>query len=191
MAQSGHAQLRCTCPLSGVKRTCRVALHMSAYDPKRTSSDKCAFSQRLLAHLFAYQRAMAMHADTVAVTNGSAHWGGKCDGCAKISPAKVAIELIVTCRASELVVRSICASRATATAAPTVPQTEARSACSKLNARKTSKRVSEKAGKPKPGKFFGSRADKPARTQIGERKGTDLALGMYYPFFLCGDTSTK
>jgi hypothetical protein len=25
------------CPLSGAKRTCRFALHMSAYDPKRTS----------------------------------------------------------------------------------------------------------------------------------------------------------
>ena len=25
------------CPLSGVKRTCRFALHMSAFDPKRTS----------------------------------------------------------------------------------------------------------------------------------------------------------
>ena len=26
------------CPLSGLKRTCRFALHMSAFDPKRTSS---------------------------------------------------------------------------------------------------------------------------------------------------------
>ena len=26
-----------TCPLVGVKRTCRIALQMSAYDPKRTS----------------------------------------------------------------------------------------------------------------------------------------------------------
>jgi hypothetical protein len=26
------------CPLSGVKRTCAFALHMSAYDPKRTFS---------------------------------------------------------------------------------------------------------------------------------------------------------
>ena len=31
------------------------------------------FAQRLLAHRFAYQRAMAMHADTAAVTAGSAH----------------------------------------------------------------------------------------------------------------------
>ena len=28
--------VRCTCPLLGVKRTCHFALHMSAYDPKRT-----------------------------------------------------------------------------------------------------------------------------------------------------------
>ena len=36
LAQSGHRLVHCTCPLSGVKRTCRVALHMSAFDPKRT-----------------------------------------------------------------------------------------------------------------------------------------------------------
>ena len=29
---------RVKCPLLGVKRTCRFALHMSAYDPKRTST---------------------------------------------------------------------------------------------------------------------------------------------------------
>ena len=36
LALSGHAELHCTCPLLGVKRTCRFALQMSAYDPKRT-----------------------------------------------------------------------------------------------------------------------------------------------------------
>jgi hypothetical protein len=36
LALSGHAELHCTCPLSGAKRTCRFALQMSAYDPKRT-----------------------------------------------------------------------------------------------------------------------------------------------------------
>jgi len=54
LAQSGHPSLHRTCPLSGVKqtwffcgislsrllweakRTCPFALHMSAYDPKRT-----------------------------------------------------------------------------------------------------------------------------------------------------------
>ena len=32
LAQSGHTELHCTCPLSGVKRTCRFALQMSAFD---------------------------------------------------------------------------------------------------------------------------------------------------------------
>jgi hypothetical protein len=36
LAQSGHPQLHRTCPLLGVKRTCLFALHMSAFDPKRT-----------------------------------------------------------------------------------------------------------------------------------------------------------
>ena len=36
LAQSGHAELHRTCPLLGAKRTSLVALHMSAYDPKRT-----------------------------------------------------------------------------------------------------------------------------------------------------------
>ena len=37
LALSGHTELHRTCPLLGVKRTCRFALQMSAYDPKRTS----------------------------------------------------------------------------------------------------------------------------------------------------------
>ena len=36
LAQSRHGRVHCTCPLSGVKRTCLFALQMSAYDPKRT-----------------------------------------------------------------------------------------------------------------------------------------------------------
>ena len=36
LALSGHRFLHRTCPLLGVKRTCLVALHMSAFDPKRT-----------------------------------------------------------------------------------------------------------------------------------------------------------
>ena len=36
LALSGHLCLQRTCPLSGVKRTCRFAPQMSAYDPKRT-----------------------------------------------------------------------------------------------------------------------------------------------------------
>ena len=34
--QSRHRLVHCTCPLLGVKRTCRFALQMSANDPKRT-----------------------------------------------------------------------------------------------------------------------------------------------------------
>jgi len=36
LALSGHSCLHRTCPLSGVKRTCRFAMQMSAFDPKRT-----------------------------------------------------------------------------------------------------------------------------------------------------------
>ena len=39
LAQSGHCELHCKCLLSGVKRTCRFALQMSASDPKRTSAE--------------------------------------------------------------------------------------------------------------------------------------------------------
>ena len=38
LAQSGHTELHCTCPLSGVKRTWLFAAQMSAFDPNRTSS---------------------------------------------------------------------------------------------------------------------------------------------------------
>jgi hypothetical protein len=41
LALSGHALVHCTCPLSGVKRTFRFALHMSAFDPKRTLAVHC------------------------------------------------------------------------------------------------------------------------------------------------------
>ena len=36
MALSGHELVHRTCPLSSVKRTLLIALHMSACDPKRT-----------------------------------------------------------------------------------------------------------------------------------------------------------
>jgi hypothetical protein len=79
----------------------------------------------------------------------------------------VAIALIVACRATLSIVRSICARRATATAALTIPQTEARNACSKLNAAKTFPRAHyEKAGEPRPCKLFSSGASKPTGPQI-------------------------
>jgi hypothetical protein len=73
-----------------------------------------------------------MLADTAAVIVGSAHCGGKCDGCAKISPTNVATALMVACRLTLSVVRSICTSRPTVTAALTMPQIEARLACGAL-----------------------------------------------------------
>src|SRR5262245_23750934 len=47
--QNGHAEKTQSMSLFGVKRTCRIAPHMSAFDPKRTSSNQltCAgFSGR-------------------------------------------------------------------------------------------------------------------------------------------------
>jgi hypothetical protein len=55
LALSGHWLVHCTCPLSGVKRTCLFALQMSANDPKRTSA---VFSQ-----LAALARAMGRPPD--------------------------------------------------------------------------------------------------------------------------------
>ena len=53
LALSGHRLVRCTCPLLGVKRTWRFALHMSAYDPKRTCVSKfCCDAQ----NGFSYER---------------------------------------------------------------------------------------------------------------------------------------
>ena len=49
MAQSGHAELHCTCPLSGVKRTWRFALQMSAFDPKRTFSVTPSYPQSAIS----------------------------------------------------------------------------------------------------------------------------------------------
>jgi len=133
-----------------------------------------------------------MDADTAAVTTGSAHCGGKCDGCAKMSPANVAIELIVTCRTTELVVRSICASRATATNAPIVPQTEARSTWSKLNARRTSERViTRKQASQAPANFSAAGRNSPPARRSSNARVLNLGLGMDCPFFLCGATFKK
>ena len=95
---------------------------------------ECIHHKRLFANRFACQTAKAMPPDTAAVIIGSTHWGEKCDRRAKISPMKVTIALIVTCRVTLSVVRSICIIRATATTEPTTPQTAAMRTCSKLNA---------------------------------------------------------
>ena len=51
LAQSGHAELQCTCPLLGAKQTSRLHRKMSANDPKRTFGSKghvTRFSKRSL-----------------------------------------------------------------------------------------------------------------------------------------------
>ena len=46
LALSGHRLVQRTCLLSGVKRTCPIAVQMSAFDPKPTFS--VALAERLL-----------------------------------------------------------------------------------------------------------------------------------------------
>ena len=47
LALSGHRLVHCTCPLLGVKQTWAGAVHMSAYDPKRTFGGHLITSGRL------------------------------------------------------------------------------------------------------------------------------------------------
>ena len=49
LAHSGHGFVRCQCPLLGVKRTSPNALHMSAFDPKRTSTARDLFRSASLS----------------------------------------------------------------------------------------------------------------------------------------------
>src|SRR5262249_16638231 len=51
LAQSRHPQLRRTRLLSGVKRTCLVALQISASDPMRTLRQSSPFQNGSLCHL--------------------------------------------------------------------------------------------------------------------------------------------
>ena len=55
-------------------------------------------AQTVRAHRLACQTATAMLAETAPVTSGSAHCGGKCEPCAKVSPMNVATAAIVACR---------------------------------------------------------------------------------------------
>jgi hypothetical protein len=54
LAFSGHSRATDQCPLLGVKLTCRFALQMSAFDPKRTSAVQDPASQRTSDHLACY-----------------------------------------------------------------------------------------------------------------------------------------
>src|SRR5262245_23840915 len=48
-AQSGHARVHCKSPLSGVKRTCLFALHMSAFDAVDGASSAASKWYRMIA----------------------------------------------------------------------------------------------------------------------------------------------
>jgi len=125
-----------------------------------------------------------MPPDTTAVTVGSAHCGGKWEGCANMSPINVAIALIVACRAALSIVRSICARRATATVALTMPQTEARNACSKLNAARTFPRaITRKQASQAPPNFSAAgRTNQPARKSSNASRTLNLRLRIDRPF---------
>src|SRR5215467_8594668 len=186
----------------GTKRTSREVCSMSAFGGK-ADINRAALSrlyppllarekfspsrlpsQRLFAHRLACQRAMAMPPDTTAVTVGSAHCGGKWEGCANMSPINVAIALIVACRAALSIVRSICARRATATTALTMPQTEARNACSKLNAARTFPRaITRKQASQAPPNFSAAgRANQPVRKSSNASRTLNLRLRIDRPF---------
>ena len=69
LALSGHSFLHRACPLLGVKRTCLFALHMSAFDPKRTWN----FTNLRLAHLGRQGHpinAMGVHIRRICATAG-------------------------------------------------------------------------------------------------------------------------
>ena len=152
--------------------------------PREQSSWSPSPFHGLFAHRLACQRAMAMPPDTTAVTVGSAHCGGKWEGCANMSPINVAIALIVACRAALSIVRSICARRATATAALTMPQTEARNACSKLNAARTFPRaITRKQASQAPPNFSAAgRTNQPARKSSNASRTLNLRLRIDRPF---------
>jgi hypothetical protein len=104
-----------------------------------------------------------MLADIAAVTSGSAHCGGKCEGWAKISPMKVAIALIVACRATLSMVRSLqeekngnhCAYAPANRGETHMLQAEC--------AENVAARHHKKAGEPRACELFQRRARKPTR----------------------------
>ena len=118
----------------------------------------------------------------MAVTSGSAHCGGKCDGCAKISPMKVANALIVACRIAEFNFRSICASNATLTAAPTMPHIDASRACSKLRAfAKSPRAITRKQASQAPENFSIAGRASPQAGSRSCKTLRKLRLGIAHP----------
>jgi hypothetical protein len=92
---------------------------------------------------------MARLADTEAVTVGSAHCGGKWDGCANMSPMNVAMALIVACRPALSIANR---------GEEGMLETE--------RSENVSARHYEKTGKPCSSEFFSRWASKPISAQM-------------------------
>jgi hypothetical protein len=104
----------------------------------------------------------------------------------------VAKALIVTCRASELVLRSICTRRATLTAAPMVPQIEARRACSKLKAAAKSPRaITKKHASHDPANFSAATRTSPLARGSSNRVAPSFRPGMSRLLRFCGVSMYK
>jgi hypothetical protein len=104
----------------------------------------------------------------------------------------VAKALIVTCRASELVLRSICTRRTTLTAAPMAPQIEARRACSKLNAAAKSPRaITRKHASHDPANFSAAMRTSPPARGSSNRVALSFRLGMSRPLMFFGPSTYK
>jgi hypothetical protein len=92
--------------------------------------------------------------------------------------------------ATELVVRSICANRATLTAAPTIPQTEARRACSRLNAAAKSPRaITRKQASQAPTNFSAAVRTSPPARKPSNARILDLRLDMSSSLLFWRNTS--
>src|SRR5262249_20969444 len=87
------------------------------------------------------------------------------------------------CREMLSVVRSICTSRATVITAPTVPQIDARRACSKVNAANTLPRaITRKQASHAPANFSAAGRMRPlSRKSYNASRALYLRLGMYWP----------
>jgi hypothetical protein len=104
----------------------------------------------------------------------------------------VAMALIVADRKTLSVVRSICTRRATVTAAPTMPQTDARRACSKLNAASTLPRaITRKQASQAPANFSAAGRTRPLSRKSPNASIILCLLGIGRPLFLAARPSPR
>ena len=71
--------VHCTCPLLGVKRTCRFALQMSAFDPKRTSAGTQSITSSAATINAGGKATPIAFADLALINNGNfvGSWTGR------------------------------------------------------------------------------------------------------------------